>query len=561
MTREDLIVSMVITTHDRADLVIGAVRSVLATNGATEVIVVDDNSTDGTQEQLAPYRDRLRLVTGVFGSPAAARNAGIRAATGDLISFLDSDDEVLPAKFEHRRHFVDTRVGMVSGRVEVVDEHGCPDPEMTARYDSYFDRSIRHGTRYEELLGDCVTFTSGVTFRRAALEDVGGYDESLIGAYEDFDLYLRVALSWTCVHDRASAAKYRLWGGNHSDRSHVLGMIAAASKHLNLLERGVLDLPPHRARLARREALRRLVVSHALVNEPKVSLRYVWLALKDEPRLTLSDPTLIWRGVAGLTSVLKRRGSGEESSSLTDVPERIDPLTEAPGIVAHHEAKYRFACAHSRGRTLDIACGVGYGADLVRRSGVTDQIVGLDISPEAIGTARRYDGPGIHFIRSGGDDLPFPAAMFDTVICFEAIEHFADPERHLREVVRTLRPTGAYVMSTPRPGTGAAPEVNHFHLHQFDSAGLELLLHRHFSSVTRLGQRRLRNARYRRLTQADLFRLRGRPTLRPLVRWLGRRIGVVATEDASPDEFVIDPDGWNRGSEFVAVCSGPRSGG
>src|SRR5687768_13428667 len=94
-------VSVVIPVYNAAAFVREAVDSALAqTHSDTEVIVVDDGSTDETPAILAAYGDRIRVHrqrnTGVGG----ARNTATRLATGDWLAFLDADDVWAPRKIE-----------------------------------------------------------------------------------------------------------------------------------------------------------------------------------------------------------------------------------------------------------------------------------------------------------------------------------------------------------------------------------------------------------------------------------------------------------------------------
>lgn len=92
--------SVVIPTYNRARLVVEAVDSVLAQQGDVqlETIVVDDGSTDDTRNALERFAGRIIYIRQPNGGMNAARNAGIRASSGDCVAFLDSDDAWLPFK-------------------------------------------------------------------------------------------------------------------------------------------------------------------------------------------------------------------------------------------------------------------------------------------------------------------------------------------------------------------------------------------------------------------------------------------------------------------------------
>src|SRR6201994_3251093 len=108
MTSERL--SVVIPAFNAATTIRAAVRSTLSqTMPVLEVIVVDDGSTDATAEVVAAMEDpRVRLVSRANGGPSAARNAGIAAARGEWVAFLDSDDLWLP-------RYVETATAALSG--------------------------------------------------------------------------------------------------------------------------------------------------------------------------------------------------------------------------------------------------------------------------------------------------------------------------------------------------------------------------------------------------------------------------------------------------------------
>lgn len=238
-------------------------------------------------------------------------------------------------------------------------------------------------------------------------------------------------------------------------------------------------------------------------------------------------------------------------------PERIDPLVEPPGILAHHEAKYAFANTQiDSGQILDVGCGLGYG--VAKLAHTSRLVVGVDLSLEAVtGAHARYNRPGLGFVRMDAQQLGFRAGSFDAVLCLEAIEHLVEPERHLEEVTRVLRSKGIYIVSTPQPSHVSGGAFNRYHLHEFTYEAFRRMLERHFGDVEVVGQRREQSPVHRFLRRADLLDLRKLTLLRPLARRVSRMLRSRATEDALLSDFKIDRDGVGAGSEFVGICRRP----
>ncbi len=96
MTDKDFQISVIIPAHNAGQYIERAIQSVLKqTRAADEIIVVDDGSTDNTTDVAGKYGDRVKLISQPAQGASAARNAGIRAAAGKWIAFLDADDEWL----------------------------------------------------------------------------------------------------------------------------------------------------------------------------------------------------------------------------------------------------------------------------------------------------------------------------------------------------------------------------------------------------------------------------------------------------------------------------------
>jgi glycosyltransferase involved in cell wall biosynthesis len=192
--------SVVIPTFNRANLIGRAIDSVLAqTMGDFEIIVVDDGSSDGTREVVNALTDpRIRLIPLASNQgAAAARNAGIAAARGELISLLDSDDEYAPAFLERTQAFLaptDQRVGFSwSGTQETsVSEVDGLYREITRRRIWKPNFSSRHDAVRYCLTHDAPWGTSnGVTFKASVFAKSGLFDEAM-RACEDMDILIRL---------------------------------------------------------------------------------------------------------------------------------------------------------------------------------------------------------------------------------------------------------------------------------------------------------------------------------------------------------------------------------
>jgi glycosyltransferase involved in cell wall biosynthesis len=289
-------VTAAITTYNRAPFLPGALESVFAqTFDDYDVLVVDDGSTDDTEAGLAPYRERITYVRQDNGGRSAARNRAVREARTPYISFLDSDDRWLPDKLARQVPVLDAdeRVAMVHGHVDVVDDEGRVLVDETARHHRLFADAHRNGATYAGYAFDCRCFSSAVTLRVAAIDDVGLYDASLL--LDDYDLYLRLALDWKIVFlDLPAVAQYRLHPGQMSEYELTMGQIQTAEKHLRLLdEHG--DVPD--GPLARRNFELMLARSWAVLGEQRKSRRWLLRALRADPAL-VREPWVVRRLLA-----------------------------------------------------------------------------------------------------------------------------------------------------------------------------------------------------------------------------------------------------------------------
>lgn len=199
-TTETPAVSVVIPAYNAAWCVRTAVDSVLAQSCRDfEVIVVDDGSTDDTARVLASYGERIRVVTKPNGGLSSARNAGIDAARGTFVAFLDADDRWFPDKLARQLALMAQRptLAFCSTAARVEDPDGRAINEW---------RCIHCDQPTLEAIFGANAFVAGsgsaVLARREALTRAGPFDESL-RSLEDIDMWMRLAAigEYACVDE------------------------------------------------------------------------------------------------------------------------------------------------------------------------------------------------------------------------------------------------------------------------------------------------------------------------------------------------------------------------
>ena len=189
-------VSVIIPTYNRAHLIGRAIRSVLnQTYQDFELIVVDDGSTDNTEEVVKGFNDgRIRYIRHDENrGGAAARNTGIKASQGEYIAFLDSDDEWLPHKIEKQLTVFSKgslRLGVVYTGVRTVD--------LRSGRLIHIKLPQARGDIFRKLLSENVVVgsTSTALIRRSCLGKSGLFDENL-PSRQDLDLWIRLARYYT----------------------------------------------------------------------------------------------------------------------------------------------------------------------------------------------------------------------------------------------------------------------------------------------------------------------------------------------------------------------------
>jgi glycosyltransferase involved in cell wall biosynthesis len=256
--------SIVIPAYQAADVVADAVESALAqTVQPTEIIVCNDGSTDDIVAALAPYRGRITVINRENGGEAAAKNTGVRAATGEFVAILDADDIFLPRRLEALSELAAARPDLdllttdafmvVNGRVA----RRCFTDTFPFPTDDQRKAILRNN------------FLPFAAVRRSAYLAVGGFDETL-RRVPDWDCWLRMILEGAHAgFVNEPLAEYRLRATNiTSDRVRV---------HQGLLE--TLDKARQRSDLSDEE--RRLVESGIAAHKRELEIRAARQAILD----------------------------------------------------------------------------------------------------------------------------------------------------------------------------------------------------------------------------------------------------------------------------------------
>jgi glycosyltransferase involved in cell wall biosynthesis len=200
-------VSVLVPAYNRAGYLLEAVNSAVnQTFRDLEVVIVDDGSTDDTPQVVRGIDDpRVHYLHQENRGVSAALNTASRAARGEYLALLGSDDVWLPNLLEELVPVLDTDadLGLVYARARGMDAQGRPLPQILGAPEKFPGEPLK-----SLLYGDCVCGLAAV-FRRTCLERVGGWDQTMIGN-EDWDLWIRMAEHFRFAYRDQILARYRM---------------------------------------------------------------------------------------------------------------------------------------------------------------------------------------------------------------------------------------------------------------------------------------------------------------------------------------------------------------
>ena len=146
-----------------------------------------------------------------------------------------------------------------------------------------------------------------------------------------------------------------------------------------------------------------------------------------------------------------------------------------------HLVRYFFASQFSKSKTvLDIACGTGYGCQIISTKGKAAKVVGIDISEEAIEFCNKYyKEDNINYLVDNAQTLKSQSSgTFDLIISFETIEHINHPEKFIEQTKILLKNNGVLIISTPNINT--YPKGNKYHINEQSPNDFRFLLKKYY---------------------------------------------------------------------------------
>jgi glycosyltransferase involved in cell wall biosynthesis len=280
-------VSIIIPSYNREKLITKAIDSVVAqTYQNTEIVVVDDGSTDRTRDVVMAYGRDIVYVFQKNKGIAGARNTGMRRCTGDYIAFLDSDDYWKPAKLARQLQlFRDhPEYGMVASQCASVQSDGS------------FREKNRPGISgwvLQNLFNKNFIRTSAAVITRTCMNRVGLFDETLREG-EEYDYWLRIAAQFPIGFINESLAVY-------VDNPHGVSTDSLAGRlhRLTILEKGYLKekIPAHLYKRRIADTCHYIGRHYIAKGDPSEGLRYLRKARGLAPLFIKNMLYLTWHGM------------------------------------------------------------------------------------------------------------------------------------------------------------------------------------------------------------------------------------------------------------------------
>jgi len=257
------LVSVIVPAFNCADYIADSVTSALDQDYPNkEIIVVDDGSTDGTLDALSAFEGRITVIQQQNSGSAVARNTGIKAAKGEFIAFLDSDDIWFPGKLAIQTEYMASHpeIGLVYHRwlVWELDHAGVfpplSIPEIPA--DRLAVDSDYSGWIYRQLFNESIIHTTSAMLRRELIERAGMFDTELRKG-QDYEYWFRISRHTQVSKLKAVLSAYRINPQSVTNQPSTVNYAALVIKKALLLQE---QAGPDTTRVPRSVVRKRLAI-------------------------------------------------------------------------------------------------------------------------------------------------------------------------------------------------------------------------------------------------------------------------------------------------------------
>jgi glycosyltransferase involved in cell wall biosynthesis len=218
-----LLVSVIITTYCRPHLLKQCIQSVVSQSYQNiEIIVVDDGTPgDDNEKVCSGFQNVYYIKIPNSGGPARPRNVGAKNAKGELIAFLDDDDQWLPHKIAQQVEILEqnTDFDLVHSPMQVMDESGQLQNQICGIPGS---EDYKHGWVWERMVGNFTLMMPTVLLRKKLFDKADGFNEFIAPGFEDIEFWTRCAYLGKFYYQNTVSSLYRSSKGSLSDRNPLL---------------------------------------------------------------------------------------------------------------------------------------------------------------------------------------------------------------------------------------------------------------------------------------------------------------------------------------------------
>lgn len=243
--QDNPLVSVIIPAYNHELYIEEALQSVIdQTYPNIELIVINDGSTDGTAKVITDFISRhqnhnIQFINKQNEGVCKTLNKGLEMSTGEYVAFLASDDLWLSDRVSIQVRFLEKNenIGMVFSDAWFLRFTTKTDIKWSnykPGISSYFKNGIQNEDMYILLLTHAIIPALTVMIRKQILKEVGFFDENLV--YEDYDMWLRIAMQYPLGYINQPLAFYRMHGTNISNNTGFMirGMFQTIRKHFGI---------------------------------------------------------------------------------------------------------------------------------------------------------------------------------------------------------------------------------------------------------------------------------------------------------------------------------------